>query len=205
MEALVTLQNQRSQRGALMIEVLITIVILAIGLLGMMQMQGRLQKSEMESYQRTQAVMLVNDMASRISTNRNSIVGYLTSGLSPAYLGLNGNNIPCDSTLLADGLQLGDSGEWCRALEGAGEVQAGSNVGAMVGGRGCVEFDATTNQYMVTVVWQGLTPISAPPTSVTCGANLYNLPLKSPCADIGNEDKCRRYVTTIITEGIWPP
>jgi type IV pilus assembly protein PilV len=205
MEALMALQNQRSQRGALMIEVLITIVILAIGLLGMMQMQGRLQKSEMESYQRTQAVMLVNDMASRLSTNSVNIANYLTDGLTPAYLGVDGDNTPCDSTLLADGLQLGDSGEWCRALEGAGETQAGSNVGAMVGGRGCVEFDATANQYMVTVVWQGLTPISAPPASVSCGVNLYNLPPDSACADPSNADKCRRYVTTIVTEGILPP
>lgn len=190
---------RRFQAGALMIEVLITIVILAIGLLGMMQMQGRLQKSEMESYQRSQAVMLVNDMASRIASNRANINSYLTDGLSPAYLGLGGNDTPCDSTL-ADGLQLGDSGEWCRALEGAGETQAGSGVGAMVGGRGCVEFDATANQYMVTVVWQGLTPISAPPSSVSCGLGLYGV-AGSECED----DKCRRYVTTIVTEGILPP
>ena len=196
------LSNRRSQRGALMIEVLVTIVILAIGLLGMMQMQGRLQKSEMESYQRTQAVMLVNDMASRIESNRPNIDSYLTGGLSPAYLGVGGNDTPCDSTL-ADGLQLGDSGEWCRALEGAGETQGTTSVGAMVGARGCVEL--IDGQYTVTVVWQGLTPISAPPLEVACGANLYNLPPGSACAEPDNADKCRRYVTTIVTEGTLPP
>ena len=202
MGPLMRLSNRRSQRGALMIEVLVTIVILAIGLLGMMQMQGRLQKSEMESYQRTQAVMLVNDMASRIESNRANIDSYLTGGLSPAYLGVGGNDTPCDSTL-ADGLQLGDSGEWCRALEGAGETQGTTSVGAMVGARGCVEL--IDGQYTVTVVWQGLTPISAPPLEVACGANLYNLPPGSACAEPDNADKCRRYVTTIVTEGTLPP
>jgi type IV pilus assembly protein PilV len=166
--------------------------------MGLMQMQGRLQKSEMESYQRTQALILVNDMASRLAINRANIDSYLTTGLIPAYLGAGGNATPCDSTF-ADGLQLGDSGEWCRALLGAAETQAGSSVGAMVGGRGCVQ-NVDASVYMVTVVWQGLTPISAPPAEeeegVTCGANLYDLPAGSACA--ANADMCRRYVTTLI-------
>jgi type IV pilus assembly protein PilV len=183
-----------SQRGALMIEVLVTIVIMAIGLIGLMQMQNRLQKSEIEAYQRTQAVMLVNDMASRLSTNRAFIDDYLTSGLAPAYLGTGGNVDPCESTY-ADGPQPGDSGEWCRALQGGAETAGGADVGAMVSGRGCIE-SLGVSEYMVTVVWQGMTPISAPPAEVTCGAGLYDLPAGSDCAD--NADMCRRYVTTLV-------
>ena len=179
-----------------MIEVLVTIVILAIGLLGLLQMQGRLQKSEMESYQRTQAVILLNDMASRMSTNRENIASYETVGLSPADLGVGGPSDPCESTFV-DGLQPGDSGEWCRAIQGAAESQGGSSVGAMIGGRGCIE-NIGTNQYLVTVVWQGLTPISAPPTEVDCGAGLYDLPSDSECAEADNADKCRRYITTLV-------
>ena len=67
----------------------------------------------------------------------------------------------------------------------------------MVGGRGCVE-EIDVGEYMVTVVWQGLTPISAPPVDVTCGANLYNLPAGSDCADVDYADRCRRYVTTVV-------
>lgn len=196
MGALSTMTFPLAQRGGLMIEVLVTITILAIGLMGLMQMQARLQKSEMESYQRTQAVILVNDMASRLSTNRADIDSYETDGLSPAYLGVGGPSTPCDSTF-ADGLQLGDSGEWCRALQGAAETQTGSSVGAMLGGRGCVE-NVGPSQYIVTVVWQGLTPISAPPVEVTCGAGLYNLPAGSACAEVVNADMCRRYVTTLV-------
>ena len=195
MEALRQSNVPLTQRGALMIEVLVTIVILAIGLMGLMQMQARLQKSEMESYQRTQAVILLNDMASRLQTNRLEIASYETDGLSPAYLGVGGPADPCESTF-ADGLQPGDSGEWCRALQGAAESQGG-NVGAMIGGRGCVEF-FSADHWLVTVVWQGLTPIAAPPVEVACGAGEYNLPAGSACAEAGNADMCRRYVTTLV-------
>lgn len=184
------------QRGALMIEVLVTIVILAIGLAGLMQMQGRLQISEMEAYQRTQAVILVNDLASRLSTNRVNTDSYVTTALSTAYLGVGGDTATCSSTF-TDGVQLGDSGEWCRSLQGAAETAGGSNVGAMVGGRGCVQL-VDASEYMVTVVWQGLTPISAPPVEVACGAGLYNLPAGSACAEADNADRCRRYVTTLV-------
>jgi len=186
----------RQQRGALMIEVLVTIVILAIGLAGLMQLQSRLQQSEVEAYQRSQATILLNDMASRLNTNRSIIDSYLTSGLAPAYLGVGGPDTPCTSTY-ADGVQLGDSGEWCRALQGAAETFGGTSAGAMVGGRGCIQL-ITGSEYMVTVVWQGLTPISAPPAGVTCGAGLYNLPAGSDCADPAYADRCRRYVTTVV-------
>jgi type IV pilus assembly protein PilV len=77
-------------------------------------------------------------------------------------------------------------------------VVAGSSVGTLVGGRGCVEEILADRQYMVTVVWQGATPIAAPPASVTCGANLYNLPAGSDCADPAYADFCRRFVTTMV-------
>ena len=186
-----------------MIEVLITIFIMAVGLAGLVQLQDRLQKSEVESYQRSQALILVNDMASRLTTNRVIIENYETTELVPPYLGVGGPDTPCDSTYAA-GIQLGDSGEWCQALRGAAETFGGSSAGAMVGGRGCVE-DMGDDEFMVTVVWQGLTPISAPPVEVDCGANLYNLPAGSDCANPDYADRCRRYVSTIVRVPILDP
>ena len=55
------------QGGATMIEVLITIVILAFGLLGLVGLQAKVQLAEVESYQRAQAVVLLNDMADRLN------------------------------------------------------------------------------------------------------------------------------------------
>ena len=170
-----------------MLEVLITIVILTIGLLGLAGLQSRLQASEMEAYQRAQALILLNDMASRIATNRAKAADYETG--SDAPLGA-GNACP---TTTATQQEI-DAGEWCDALQGAGETLDASNVGAMVGGRGCVE-DLGGGEYLVTVAWQGLGPISAPPDSVACGAGEYDG--GTNCVD----DLCRRTVTTIVRIG----
>lgn len=182
-----------AQRGTTLLEVLVTLVILAIGLLGLAGLQTRLQVSEMEAYQRSQALILLNDMASRIASNRANAASYVTGASAP----LVGGDCPTSSATR----QQADASEWCLALEGAGETDtAGNNVGAMVGGRGCVEaiVDAAGNpigEYLVTVAWQGLTPISAPPATVTCGQGSYNG--GTACVN----DLCRRTVTTIIRIG----
>jgi type IV pilus assembly protein PilV len=70
-------------------------------------------------------------------------------------------------------------------------------VGTVIGGRGCVE-DLGNNEYLITVAWQGLVPISAPPDGIACGKDLYNGdPTTSPCKD----DLCRRTVTTLVRIG----
>lgn len=168
-----------------MIEVLVTMVIIAFGLLGMAGLQMRMQSSELESYQRSQALLLLNDMASRIAVNRNNAAAYLVDATTPVGSGM---TCPTTTTTLAQR----DLGEWCNALQGAGETSGGAKVGAMVGGRGCVE--SVGGDYMVTVAWQGMTPIAAPPVSVGCGADSYDGSAGSSCV----EDRCRRTVTTLV-------
>lgn len=177
------LNSFKLQRGALLLEVLVTLIILAIGLLGLAGLQTRLQALEMESYQRAQALLLLNDMVNRIQTNQNAAGSYVTAQALGA-----GEACPLGVATQ----QERDLSEWCTALQGAAEKSGSSSVGAMVGGRGCVE-SVGSNQYMITVVWQGLTPISAPPASVSCGAGLYDS-ATSKCSD----DLCRRAITTIV-------
>jgi type IV pilus assembly protein PilV len=169
------------QGGTSLIEVLVTIIIVAFGLLGMAGLQARMELSEMESYQRAQALVLLSDMANRITTNRIDAANYATA----APLG-GAANCP---TSVASRREI-DKGQWCAALNGAAES---NESGAMIGGRGCVEA-LPDNEYLVTVAWQGLTPVSAPPASVTCGQNLYDGPAGSPC----QADRCRRVVTTVV-------
>lgn len=177
------------QRGTSLIEVLVTIVILAIGLLGLAGLQSRLQASEMESYQRAQALVLLNDMASRIEANRANAASYATAAPTSAPLGA-GMTCPVAGTS-----QLSkDAAEWCQALQGAAETSGGGMVGAMVGGRGCVETTATPGEYLVTVAWQGLTPVATPANSPTCGSGRYTGGTGSSCTG----DLCRRFVTTIV-------
>lgn len=175
----------RAQRGTSLIEVLVTIVIVTFGLLGLAGLQQRMQLSEMESYQRTQALVLLNDMASRIQVNRGRADEYVTTS-GPLGEGMTCPAAPVTRPEI-------DAAEWCQALQGAAELSAaGNKAGAMVSGRGCVE-SLPDDEYMITIAWQGLGPVSAPPASVACGRGAYDEE-GSDCI----HDRCRRAVTTII-------
>jgi prepilin-type N-terminal cleavage/methylation domain-containing protein len=60
------------QSGVSLVEVLVAMVIVAIGLLSLVVLHGRLHVLQAESYQRSQALIILNDMASRIQLNRNA-------------------------------------------------------------------------------------------------------------------------------------
>ena len=75
------------QRGVSLIEVMVTVIILSIGLLGVAGLLSRLQSSEMEAYQRSQALVLLSDMANRIASNRNAAASYVTGTGSPLGTG----------------------------------------------------------------------------------------------------------------------
>jgi len=174
------------QRGTSLLEVLITVVIVSTGLLGLAGMQSRMQISQVESYQRSQALVLLDDMANRIAANRHAAAGYLTDATQPLGVG-----ITCPTTGSGATRQAIDSAQWCSSLQGAAETLGGANAGAMIGGRGCIE-SISANEYLVVVAWQGQAPISAPPAGVTCAAGLYDDGVK--CVS----DRCRRVVTTVV-------
>ena len=112
-------------RGVSLIEVLVTMVILAVGLLGLAGLQIRLQSSELESYQRTQALILLEDMTNRISTNRANAAAYVTTAANPLGIG-DSQPISCSGNG-----QSYDVCQWSNALKGAAEQSSDSiNCGA---------------------------------------------------------------------------
>jgi type IV pilus assembly protein PilV len=172
-------------RGTTLVEVLVTMLMVAFGLLGLGGLQLRLQLSDMESYQRAQALTLLNDMTNRLSVNRAQAGAYVTGSGNPL-----GTGMTCPAT--ASTVQQTDTAQWCSALQGAAEQLGSSRTGGAVGARGCIE-NIGPNQYLVTVAWQGMTPVSAPPAGVACGMGLYDT-AGSACTG----DLCRRTVTTVV-------
>lgn len=160
-----------------MIEVLVSLLVMFLGLLGLIGLQARAQHAQFESYQRSQALVLLEDMADRINTNRSAASGYVgdSSGSYDA-------ECATKSTLAQR-----DLCEWNNLLLGAAEEStSAARVGAMIGARGCIAYDSTvevldstgtaipgTGIYTITIVWQGATPTAAPPDSVTCGKDAY--------------------------------
>jgi type IV pilus assembly protein PilV len=64
-------KTPRSSLGFSMIEVLITLLLVCIGVLGMVAMQGRTQQYTQDSVQRNNAAMLANDLIELIRANPN--------------------------------------------------------------------------------------------------------------------------------------
>jgi type IV pilus assembly protein PilV len=154
-----------AQGGVTLIEVLVTVLILAFGLMGLIGMQAKVQAGQSENYQRAQAVLLVQDMSNRLSAGRLSAGAYVT--VTPLGTG-DAQPASCAATTGA----ARDQCEWSHAIQGAAE-QAGSNsVGAMLAARGCIEqIGVGPAVYRVTVTWQGMSDLSAP--ALTCGHGLY--------------------------------
>jgi type IV pilus assembly protein PilV len=170
------MRMRTQQSGFTMIEVLVTIAILVIGLLGLAALQTLTTLAELESYQRSQAVVLVRDLADRMNGNKANLNAYVGNDIGLTVT-------DCTAKLGADL----DLCEWGNQLNGAAEVTGGGkNVGAMIGARGCVvKMDSTT--YLVTVAWQGLSRAGIPVEA--CGAGAYGA---------GALDAQRRTVSTVV-------
>ncbi len=166
-------QQQRSQRGVTLLEVLVTILIVTFGLLGLAGLQARIQTAELESYQRVQALVLLQDMVDRLTANRKAAVQYVTtstlvgSGLAVGT----GSTVDCSAPTTS---HMKDLCNWNSALLGSAEAEGSTKLGAMIGARGCISNPVTTMPYefVVSVAWQGLTP-TATPTASTCGQGQY--------------------------------
>lgn len=168
-----TLSSLPRQRGTTLIEVLVTLVVLAFGLLGIAVFQSKSQIGSLESYQRAQAVVLLQDMSSRLQSNLAQAGSYAAMDIGT------GDDRPDDCSAAAPGAAL-DLCEWSKALKGASEQANGMKLGAMIGARGCVEqlqaADPTAGVcrpalYQVSVSWQGMHETIAP--SLACGRDRY--------------------------------
>lgn len=175
---------------------MITIAILAVGLLGIAGLQARLHVLEFESYQRSQAVVIVNELAERISNNRLQAADYIAN--AAAYL-VPGATVDCsdpgvDTQVKKDLCEVGN------LLKGAAERKGSTNIGAMDGGRACLTtFTATATKtfnrcqtgVQIEVAWRGRSATITP--AATCGAGTY-----------GTNDAVRRVISTRVGTGDVP-
>lgn len=158
------LKYQKSQ-GYVLLEALITILILAFGLLSLAGLQVKLHAAEMEAYQRAQALILLNDMVSKISVNRTAVNDYIANGTLVGDTDLQN----CDTNASFKR----DLCEWNNALKGSSEKSASSeNLGAMISARGCIEqVSASPMTVRIVITWQGLHPTKAP--AYGCAKGIY--------------------------------
>lgn len=172
-----TRRNLDRARGFSMIEVLVTMFILLVGLLGLVKLMLQSQRTEMESYQRAQALVLLQDMAGRINANRTVAGCYAISDAlaGTPYIGTGSSALPACALGSVEAYTLANSdlAAWDNLLKGAAETSGSARLGAMIGARGCVSFSAASGVYLVSVAWQGMASTTAPVSGLACGSGLY--------------------------------
>ena len=191
--------TRRLSAGFALVESMVTIVVIAFGLLGVAGLVSRSFVSETEANQRTQAALLLQDMVARIEANRANVAAYVTgdAGIT-GYVDVGGvpTLISCDP---AAPLVERDRCEWGQKLAGADERIEARNASMLVGAIGCVyEIDAFNRVYAVSVAWQGAGEGATPSADLAyapagCGRNLY-----------GTEAQ-RRLMTTLLRIGTLNP
>lgn len=188
-----------------MIEVLVTLLITSLGLLGIAALFANSQKFVDESFQRNEALSIARQLSERIAAN---LVNARAGTSSKYNIGSDASAAPgsgsfststsrdcssaaCTPVELADY----DMRQFDSALQGASKrtTSGSANVQGLTLARGCVRFiddaGSTTDvgRYEITVAWQGRDDSAAPPSTNTCAQNLYD-----------SNDRRRRIVSLVV-------
>ena len=166
------------QAGFSLIEVLVSLLILLIGFMGVAALSMRANQVEFESYQRAQALVLVDDMAQRVRANPHAAYcyySYTVTGTSGAqYLGA-GANVAANTCIASGGVSVeattmaeDDLRDWDAQLDGAAISDGGTAAGAMIDARGCITQDASRG-VLIQLSWHAKTISNTPSAGLTCG------------------------------------
>ena len=108
--------------GFTLIEVLIAMVVLAVGLLGLAGLQATSLRNNQSAYNRSQATQLAYDLADRMRANRLFGANYLTTFMAPTAATCATSDTPCTACTSAaksctpPQLAVKDLFEWNNAL-----------------------------------------------------------------------------------------
>jgi len=156
-------RSRRAHRGYTLIEVLVAIIVMAFGLLSLARAMARASHADMEAFQRSEAITLVQDMVDRINLNRKNAALYV------------GDYVPAgaaeDCTVAVTQVDR-DACEWRNMLRGVSTLDGQSNIGAPLAARGCITVTPDPNVYVVAVAWQGVVPTDQPLS--TCGQTAFD-------------------------------
>jgi type IV pilus assembly protein PilV len=194
----------RRSAGFALVESMVTVVVVAFGLLGVAGLVSRSFVTEVDAVQRAQAAMLLQDMVTRIEGNRANAAQYVTGdiGITGYVETTTESGIPAQSFVTcnpAAPMVERDQCAWGQLLAGGNERISGNNTAVLVGAIGCVhEIDAFNRIYAVSIAWQAAAAGAAPivdnnfaPTG--CGRDQF-----------GNENQ-RRLMTTLLRIGTLNP
>ena len=115
-----------NENGFTLIEVLISLMILAGGLLGYLGLQATGLKNTMSSYHRSQATQMIYDMTDRIRVNKSAADNYLTSFMSSSSAAEQSDCIIVSTTCSNEDMAQNDLYLWNQQLTSNQLLPSGS-------------------------------------------------------------------------------
>jgi len=146
------LPTLRSQRGFNLVEVLVALIVLAVGLLGLATLQNLGLRFGHQSYERTQATILIYDIVDRMRANPTGVNGgayaiALTG--SPPSVSSDCNSTACNAAEMA----TFDLSEWLSNISGqATPANPGVNRPMLAGGQGEI-VSIGGSRFDITIQW----------------------------------------------------
>lgn len=134
------MKNHASSKGFTLIEVLIAVVILAVGLLGMASLLLNSMQSSQNAYLRSQASMLTYDLIERMRANQEHAV--TTNAYTLAANAAATSDPGCASSCPPSDQAQKDLHDW-RAALAAGIPEATAAITR-----------SNDNQYQISIIWQ---------------------------------------------------
>lgn len=188
-------QLSRKPSGFTLVEVMITVFVVAIGLLSAAALQAVSKKAAFDAVQRSTANALAQDLIERMRGNRAQLELYAPGGATREILHANAGNLAaqtCDATTTCTAAQLAthDLQQWWRGLEGAAEqVVEGSGstatrsaAGGLRSPTGCIGRDRDSCRVTVAIAWRGTSLIEQG------NADDPEDPTNHPCGQTSNTD-----------------
>lgn len=166
----------RRQKGVGLLEVMITVIVISVGLIGIAGLQVATKRAGFQATQRTLALTLANDMMQRLTLNPGSLAAYATGSTPLGGGSISSAPTKCLGTAAAANctaaqLAAWDRWEWEQRIDGVSTLNkndSNANAGGLVSPRGCI----TVNGRLVRVVinWRGLVETTDAGTANTsCG------------------------------------
>jgi type IV pilus assembly protein PilV len=165
----------RAQHGISLVEVLVTVLVLSIGVLGVSGLGAFGKRATFEAVQRSTAAELAYALLEEMRANKAALTTvYLIAGeLGRGSLGAEPATT-CDS--LGAGCTAAEFAThslwaWERMLDSGWETAGGNDTGGLLDATACIAGPAGggAGVYSVTIVWRGTTEMTDPAVNV-CGA-----------------------------------
>lgn len=130
-----------NQGGFTLLEIMIAMVIFAIGLLGLAGLQAMSLQNDHASYSRSQAILLAYEMADRIRTNPAGSVNYIIDANTNVVAGYTGSNMCTANNCTITDMVKYDMGLWKASV-----------AALLPSGKASIS-NPSTNNHVITIHW----------------------------------------------------